>query len=102
MTKEDILDTLSQRLGDAMYILIVLKDGPLLKEKIPEHVNEYYQQKMGEPEKEVISSRHKLDILTAKLEGAGLVNVQEVGRARMFERSKLADELSRHMKLTKK
>ncbi|MBU7595900.1 cell division protein FtsZ [Metabacillus halosaccharovorans] len=98
MTKEEILDILKERLGDAIYILIVLKEGPLLKEQIKERANEYYKSK-GNNNSDLIPSRHILDIYTARLEGAGLVNVREIGRARVYERSQLAEVLTNHIKL---
>lgn len=97
-TKEDILEILRDRLGDGIYILIALKDGPLLKEQIKDHVNETYQLKVN-PNVTLIPSRHILDIYTARLEGAGLVNVREIGRARMYERSELAEVLTTYMKV---
>ncbi|MFC0273769.1 hypothetical protein ACFFIX_20490 [Metabacillus herbersteinensis] len=100
MNKEDLLDILSERLNNGIHILIALKDGPLLKEEIMERVNTYYKEKMKTNEN-LIASKHTLNIYAARLEGAGLVNVKELGRARMYSRSELADELTAYMKQKK-
>jgi hypothetical protein len=102
MTKEEILETLLNRLGDGSWFLLALKvsNEPLLKERLRDKVNELYQEKMGTNDL-LIPSRHSLDIWTARLEGAGLVDVQEIGRARIFKLSNLAFELLEYKKQKK-
>lgn len=93
MDKEKILSILSERLKEeGLYFLVALSraNGPLLKEKLRDVVNDQFQQKKG---KKLINSRYTLDIWAARLEGAGLVDVQEVGRARLYSLAPLGEEL---------
>lgn len=66
------------------------------KELLGELVNETYQQQT-QSQKKLLGSRHMLDEMAAKLEGAGLVDVSEMGRARMYKLSLLGDEVILHI-----
>jgi DNA-binding transcriptional ArsR family regulator len=89
MDKDQIIKILSDRLkDDGLYFLAVLDrlHSPILKEQLRDAVNEHYEAKRG---KKLINSRYTLDIWTARLEGAGLVDVTEVGRARLYSLTNL-------------
>lgn len=93
MTKDEIINTLVERLRDeGLYFLVALKKSnePILKEKLRDLVNEYYLEKKGIS---LIKSRYTLDTWTSRLEGAGLVDVKEIGRARMYSLSTLGNEV---------
>jgi hypothetical protein len=84
MTAEEILDVLIERNKPAgFYFLAVLKlaDKPIPKDKLCEEVNKQYKLRKGD---DLIKSRYKLDQITNQLLSAGLVNVEEIGRARLF------------------
>jgi len=105
LTREEILDRLSENLDDGAWFLRVLKQHTRLsKEQLKDLVNEQYKQMIEEKNKEkddeektevkkLVNSRHVLDVMTARLEGAGLVKVTHYGRARVYELSDLAIEL---------
>jgi DNA-binding transcriptional ArsR family regulator len=97
LTREQILEFILEGLGTSLYLLGILnKEGPLHKEQLKEATNEFYAAKNnGE---KLIGSRHSLDVLTAKLEGAGVVTVTEVGRSRLFRLSKLGEEIINYSK----
>jgi hypothetical protein len=93
MVKEQILQVLSDRLEEGSWFLAVLKKAngtSISKEKLKNAVNELYREQFGE---DLIKSRHSIDIYTARIEGAGLVDIQEIGRARVYQLSKLGEEL---------
>jgi hypothetical protein len=93
MKVEEILDILIKRnKPDGFYFLAVLKlaKGPMLKEKLWEEVNNQYKKRKGE---ELIKSRYTLDTIAARLYGAGLVNIEEIGRARLYSISPLGEFL---------
>ncbi|MDX8367931.1 hypothetical protein [Cytobacillus sp. IB215665] len=104
MTREEILDILLDRLEEGTWVLAALKTAPkpLLKEQLRDKVNELYSEKTGADEtQQLISSRYILDTYTSRLEGAGLVNVEVIGRARLFSLSELAHELLEYRKSKK-
>ncbi len=94
LNREEILSTLLEHLQDGIWGIAILKrEGVAInKEKLKDMVNEYYKEK-NNVDINLINSRHSLDIFAARLEGAGLVNVSEVGRARVYTLSKLGQEL---------
>lgn len=94
MTREEILQNLLEQLGDGVWGLAILKrEGtPINKEKFRDLINDYYQENRETDEK-LIKSRHTLDIFAARLEGAGLVRVSELGRAKVYTLSQLGEEL---------
>ncbi|MCY9665854.1 hypothetical protein M5X11_12905 [Paenibacillus alginolyticus] len=98
LSREQILSILADRLGHGKWALAILKkeNRPLNKELLGELVNEAYQQQT-QSQKKLLGSRHMLDEMAAKLEGAGLVDVSEMGRARMYKLSLLGDEVILHI-----
>lgn len=93
VTRDEILQALLDRLGDGQWMLAVLMthNKPLNKEKLGSLTNEFYRKFKN---KDLIGSRHTLDELTARLEGAGLVDIPDLGgRARFYVISKLGKEL---------
>ena len=95
LTKNDILNTLNSSIGDARWLLAALKKNgePLSKEQLKDEANELYKQQNQD---KLIKSRHTHDVLAAKLEGAGVVNIKEYGRARFYEVSALGHELANY------
>ncbi|MFC5651013.1 hypothetical protein ACFPYJ_18255 [Paenibacillus solisilvae] len=85
---------LLERLGYGKWALAILKkeDRPLNKELLGELVNQYYQQQTNTKEK-LLGSRHMLDEMAARLEGAALVDITVLGRARLYKVSSLGEEL---------
>lgn len=73
----------------------------LAKEELRDIANNGYQEfekASGRTNsKPLITSRHGLDIHTARLEGAGLVRVQEKGRVRLYYLTELAKHLLRFL-----
>ncbi|OUM87557.1 MAG: hypothetical protein BAA01_06610 [Bacillus thermozeamaize] len=96
MTREQILTKLLEHIGDGLWMLAALaKAGkPVNKERLKELTNNHYRLKRQEGELP-IRSRHTLDLLAARLEGAALVDVEGVGRAKMYTLSELGWELIR-------
>jgi predicted transcriptional regulator len=91
MMVEEILKIIIERnKPEGFYFLAVLKlaDGPMLKEKLGEEVNKQYQLRKGDV---LIKSRHTLNQITDRLFGAGLVNIQEIGRSRLIIISPLGE-----------
>jgi len=89
-------------LGSGIWVLAVLKNEgrPINKERLGILTNKLYQEAMAQrknsdsPVQELIGSRHTLDQLTAKLEGAGLVDIPDMpGRATFYALSPLGEEL---------
>lgn len=97
MNREEILNQLLLNLGDGIWGMAILKrEGiPINKEKLRDLVNEYYKEKKN-VSTNLINSRHTLDIFAAKLEGAALVQVSDLGRAKVYSLSKLGEELIRY------
>lgn len=100
LDKEKIMGILTENLSEeSKWFLWALKieNGSLHKEKLRDITNENYRKmqiKEGNPNPQpLVQSRHGLDIHTARLEGAGLVTVKEVGRIRMYSLSTLGLEL---------
>lgn len=103
LEKKDIYDLLVQNLSteSKWFIFALSKEkNPLHKENLRDVANEQYK-KANQPKNDnLIASRHGLDIHTARLEGAGLVVVQEIGRVRMYSLSEMGQELLSYL-LTK-
>lgn len=84
---------------ESQFFLVALLQHkePLNKEQLWELANELYIQreiKRGrENVSKLIPSRYSLDIHTSRLEGAGLVDVKEIGRMRMYSITKLGEAL---------
>ncbi|MDE5055273.1 hypothetical protein NDK25_23950 [Niallia taxi] len=96
----EVLDILRDRLGkEGLCFLIALaeSDKPLLKAQLGDRAQELHTESYGNTTA-AINSRHHLDILTARLEGAGLVDVNEVGRSRLYSLSMLGNILIERLK----
>lgn len=78
------------------------EQGPMHKEKLRDVANEQFKKINGDQSTSLIVSRHGLDIHTARLEGAGLVDVQEIGRVRMYSLTELGQELLTYLTKNKK
>lgn len=86
MRVEELFHILYERCKDeGLMFLVTLEDAnePLLKDKLKDQVNNFYKHTYN-IDTDLIKSRHTLDTWTSRLEGAGLVDVKEVGRARMY------------------
>lgn len=86
MRVEELFHILYERCKDeGLMFLVTLEDAnePLLKDKLKDQVNKFYKHTYN-TDTDLIKSRHTLDTWTSRLEGAGLVDVKEVGRARMY------------------
>ncbi|TVY07310.1 cell division protein FtsZ [Paenibacillus cremeus] len=92
LSREQILSILNKNLGNGLWALLVLKkeNRALNKELLGDIVNQHYDKQKGV---KLLGSRHMLDEMAARLEGAGLVEVSEVGRARLYKLSDLGEEL---------
>lgn len=96
LEKKDIYDILVKNLSNESkwFIFALSKEkNPLHKENLRDVANEQYKKANQPKNKNLIASRHGLDIHTARLEGAGLVEVKEIGRVRMYSLSELGQEL---------
>lgn len=102
--REEFLEILAQNLSNEskwfLWALMKEKDA-LHKEKLKDIANMGYREMLKSEGKDatgaaLVSSRHGLDIHTARLEGAGLVKVQEIGRIRMYSLTKLGEDLLRY------
>lgn len=94
LTRDQILGILLDNLKEGIWILAILhgENGPLPKEKLKNKVNEHYK-KQNEGN-ELITSRHVLDVLCARLEGAGLVHVaSDKLRARRYSITVLGNQI---------
>ncbi|QST02875.1 hypothetical protein IMZ31_20205 (plasmid) [Pontibacillus sp. ALD_SL1] len=110
MERDDIMKLLADRLNDNRYMLLGLAkyehnfDRSPSKMQLMDYANKLYEKAVEQgietpenPEQPLIGSRHVLDVYAAKLEGAGLVNVEEIGRVRVFRLSKFGRELLQYI-----
>lgn len=100
MQEAEFLEILRQNLTEESkwFLFILLQEGkPINKALLNDMVNDAYakrQSEKGESTNELlIPSRHFRDIHTARLEGAGLVDVQKLGRIRMYSITALGEKL---------
>ncbi|MCM3390577.1 hypothetical protein LG296_19625 (plasmid) [Ureibacillus chungkukjangi] len=100
MTNYDYLSILNNNLSiESKWFLIKLlnQSEPINKDKLRDIVNDSYidleKSRGNENPKPLITSRYLLDIHTARLEGAGLVHVKELGRMRLYSITDLGKEL---------
>lgn len=100
MTNFDFLDVLKKNLSieSKWFLLILLQQSEAInKEQLRELANQLYmdneKKKGNETPNQLISSRYLLDIHTARLEGAGLVQVKEIGRMRLYSITDLGKTL---------
>jgi hypothetical protein len=97
--REGFMNILAQNLSEESkwFLWALLKEKrPLHKEELRELANAGFRDmNKGESvtETTLVASRHALDIHTARLEGAGLVNVRGIGRVRMYSLTTLGEEL---------
>lgn len=97
INKEDIFDIFAERLENGIWLILALKEKnkPILKDHLKDEVNQLYITKKssnGSAIAPIITSRYVLDRYTNRLEGAGLVNVENIGKARLYSLSPLAYE----------
>lgn len=101
-----IRDNLS---NESQWILFTLKGAksPLRKELLWEQTNEIHSKFKKDDEKslqtnnkdeKLLSSRYVLDIHTARLEGAGLVEVEVLGRVRLYKITNWGKEFLEYIK----
>lgn len=100
LTTAQIYDNIFKSLPtESQIILRVLKESPeekIPKVKLQKMTNTLYQEKT-QSEAELINSRFTLDVSTARLEGAGLVDVDVYGRVRFYKLSPMGlDFLNYH------
>ncbi|WP_179863009.1 cell division protein FtsZ [Bacillus sp. AFS098217] len=94
MSTQEIIDILCDTLNDGVWALRVLyAEGAMHKEGLWKCINKYHKEFQldndGVYEGEKLPSRYSLDIMTARLEGAGLITFKQLGRVRIYEVSKL-------------
>lgn len=85
--------------NESKWFLVILDQespNPINKELLREKTNELYS-KVKKTEESLINSRYVLDIHTARLEGAGLVNVQKIGKVRMYSITDLGLKLINYL-----
>ncbi|MCM3716061.1 hypothetical protein M3202_18575 [Alkalihalobacillus oceani] len=97
ITVENIFSIFLERLDDeGIWFMLALRRAsqPLLKDKLKDEVNRLYlENNMNDgDEKLLVTSRYILDKYTERLVGAGLVNVTEIGKARLYSLSQLGEE----------
>lgn len=100
LDKKNIFDILTANLSDeSRWFLFALskEKNPLHKENLRDVANELFKANKDNTSN-LIASRHSLDIHTARLEGAGLVEVKEIGRVRMYSLTDLGHELLTYIK----
>lgn len=101
LDKLQIYEILAKHLSEeSKWFLFTLaqEKGPMHKEKLRDMANEQFKKNNPNHSTSLIVSRHGLDIHTARLEGAGLVHVQEIGRIRMYSLTELGQELLTYLR----
>ncbi len=100
LQETEFLEILRENLTEESkwFLFILLQEGkPINKALLNDMANEAYakrQYERGQSTSELlIPSRHLLDIHTARLEGAGLVKVEKLGRIRMYSITALGEKL---------
>lgn len=103
MQEIEFFDILLENLSnESKWFLFILQqeEQPINKELLKDMANESYSKRNTEKgitsSEPLIPSRHLLDIHTARLEGAGLVQVQKVGRIRMYSITPLGKKLLKY------
>lgn len=89
-----IFDIFTERMQqEGIWFMLALRDAkkPLLKEQLKDEVNRIFMEKKNQSNP-LVTSRYILDRYTERLEGAGLVNVDEIGKARLYSLSKLGQD----------
>lgn len=100
MTRDQILSAIAKGIGDGAWVLAALAwhGKPVAKEKLRDITNSYYRRAKPDESEMPIRSRHLLDEMAARLEGAALVTVMPKGKAKMYTVSELGKELIQHLK----
>lgn len=98
---EKIFDKLQESLSlQSKWFLVTLitENRDLHKEELRNLANDAYKKKVTGSGSDdlLVPSRYNLDLHTARLEGAGLVNVKEVGRVRIYSVSTLGIEFFKY------
>jgi hypothetical protein len=100
LTRDQILDAISKGIGDGAWVLAALAwhGKPVAKEKLRDVTNTYFRRAKPDETDMPIRSRHLLDEMAARLEGAALVTVTPKGKAKMYTVSPLGHELIGYFK----
>lgn len=105
LEKQNIYDILVDNLStESRWFLFALSKAStsLNKESLRDLANEQHKLATQGKTNNLIASRHSLDIHTARLEGAGLVEVTEIGRIRMYSITELGKELLKYLTIKSK
>lgn len=101
LTLEDVLDVLKERMSKESLLLlstIKVQNEAIAKEELWRLANENYKARQPDQSgKDFIASRYTLDIHTARLEGAGLVDIKTYGRIRTYTMSSLGLEFWKYI-----
>jgi hypothetical protein len=104
MSSSEIIDVLCENLNDGIWALRVLyAEGAMKnKEKLWDYINQYHKDYQIENEKDyegkkILPSRYALDIMTARLEGAGLISFKAIGRVRIYDVTDLGNVLIKEL-----
>lgn len=102
MSSSEIIDVLCENLNDGIWALRVLyAEGAMNKEKLWDYINQYHKDYQIENEKimrvKILPSRYALDIMTARLEGAGLISFKAIGRVRIYDVTDLGNVLIKEL-----
>lgn len=102
MEKNDILEVLRTRnKGAGLAILNVLKkaDSKLTRKELTKQTDELLVANQLE---RVFRSRHGIEKYIAKLDGAGLIDIEEFGTSHLYSLSELGDELIKYSLMRQK
>ncbi|SCC24682.1 Uncharacterized protein BCZB5J_02188 [Bacillus cereus] len=103
MSSNEIIDVLCENLNEGIWALRVLyAEGAMHKEKLWDCINQYHKEYQIENAKDyegkkILPSRYSLDIMTARLEGAGLISFKPFGRVRVYEVTNLGNVLIKEL-----
>lgn len=94
MNREEILQALLDHVKEGLWVMAALKKAqkPVSKEKLREATNAHYRQ-VWPSKPPLIPSRHALDMILSRLEGGGVVSIEEMGRNKMYSLSRLGKEI---------
>lgn len=111
MEKVAIIKNVVNGLRESRFMLFALLkyeqnyDRSPSKLELMKFTNQFYEkaveQNLVEPLKNggpLIRSRHMLDVYAARLEGGGVVTIEEVGRIRIYRLSEQGKEVMRYIK----
>lgn len=109
LTTEDILQVIKKNLTkESQWLLFALsvENHGISKEQLWKKTNELFHNQNSsdtdhssyDPDSDLITSRYVLDIHTARLEGAGLVDLNIFGRTRVYSLSAFGREFLTYVK----